>query len=177
MPAHPPCPFLPDVPAAFGVESVRKWRGTYGPEAYLAHLCYAQALWQGGKPAQALLQLDRAFAADLSGDEEVLGQWPVPYKAMEWILGKGDELGFLGNPVRHFQHLASRMSGPRAELRTWRAWACLHLAERVLGCEGFPRDERQIEREGLRIPGREEMVEKLAELGLPGEAELVATVA
>jgi hypothetical protein len=168
------CPHLPEVAPGLTAESVRMWRGPYGPEAYLAHLRYAQALWVRGNPAQALLQLDRALAADLAGDEEVLRKWPLPYKSMEWIMVKGSGMGFFGNPVRHFQHLASRMSGPRSELRTWRAWACFHLAEQVLGQEGFPRDEEQIERESLRIPGRPEVITRLGGLGHPGEAALVS---
>ena len=171
-----PCPYLPVASSGLGVETVRQHRGSYGPEAYRAHLTYAQALWLQGKPAQALLQIDRALAADFKGDEEVLREWPVPYKAMEWILVRGSGMGFFGNPVRHFQHLASRMSGPRSELRAWRAWACFHLAERVLGRDGYPRDERQIEREGLVIPGRDEVVEQLGKLGLPGEASFVSSL-
>ena len=61
--------------------------------------------------------------------------------------------GFLGNPVRHFQHLATRMSGPLQEVRTARAWKCFHIARRVLGERGdFPLDGRQIAREGIFIP-------------------------
>jgi hypothetical protein len=62
------------------------------------------------------------------------------------------------------------MSGPRAEIRAWRAWFCLHLAETVLGRPGFPRDGRQIAREGLWIPGVTQSLARIAAHGWPGEA-------
>ena len=98
-----------------------------------------------------------------------------PWKALRWILemaGDGS-CGYLGNPVRHFQHLASRMSGPRAEIRSWRAWAAMHLAEKILGSPGFPRDGRQIVREGLWIPGIEAAIHAIDLHGWQGEAGLL----
>ena len=144
----------------------------YGVQFYLATLSFAQSLWLEGKPAQALLQMNKAFLADLQGDEPELEEWPLPYAAKAWVLARTGEDEFLGNPVRHYQHLATRMSGPRPELRTWRAWACFHLAERVLGREGFPRDEEQIEKEGVVVPEEGEVLERLGELGWAGEAEI-----
>lgn len=65
--------------------------------------------------------------------------------------------GFLGNPVRHFQHLATRMSGPRKEIRIKRAWKCFYIARQVLQGKGdFPLDGRQIAREGIFIPAEKE---------------------
>ncbi len=91
------------------------------------------------------------------GDEPVLEMQPSPYRALVWIMktSAGGECGYLGNPVRHFQHLASRMTGPRAEIRSWRAWVCFHLAEILLDGALFPRDGEQIAREGIWIPGME----------------------
>lgn len=156
---------------------MRPFRTDRGPGFYLAALEYAQSLWRRGYPAQAILQLNRAWSADLRGDEPVLVEWPSPYRALGWILRERPEGRFLGNPVRHFQHLASRMHGVRREPRVWRAWAAFHLAEAVLGTAGFPRDEEQIAREGLRIPRWEEVMAGLAEHGWPGEGELVEVVA
>jgi hypothetical protein len=138
-----------------------------GAEFYEDALRYAQSQWIAGKPAQAILQLDKAWMADLSGNEPVLVAHPPPYQALLWILqmSSSGNCGYLGNPVRHFQHLASRMSGPRSEIRSWRAWLCLHLAERVLRGAGFPRDGRQIAREGLWIPGFECARNAVATLG------------
>jgi hypothetical protein len=90
-----------------------------------------------------------------------------------WILRQAadGESGYLGNPVRHFQHLASRMSGPRAEIRSWRAWLCMHLAGQVLPRTGFPRDGCQLAREGLWIPGFQRSLDAVAAAGWTGEAE------
>ncbi len=111
--------------------------------------------------------------ADLTGDEPELWTTPPPYRALVWILEQSatGQCGYLGNPVRHFQHLASRMTGPRAEIRRWRAWLCFHLAETALGGGGFPRDGDQIAREGLWIPSFEQALEKIANLGWKGEIQ------
>lgn len=146
------CPYLP----AYGGSRPRR-HGVYrGAGFYLDALVFAQAYWVDGKPAQAILQLNKAFSADVPDGEEILETWPWPYAALEWILEKSADgsCGFLGNPVRHFQHLATRMSGPRKEVRIARAWQCFHIARRVLAGKGdFPMDGRQIAREGIFIPG------------------------
>ena len=150
------CPFLPAVEDRLGVETTRRHGDSRGEDFYLDALRYAQSQWQVGKPAQAILQLNKAFSADLNGDAEILKSWPWPYLAMEWILENAADgsKGFMGNPVRHFQHLATRMSGARREARIERAWKCFHIARRVLQERGdFPKDGRQMAREGIFIPG------------------------
>lgn len=139
---------------------------------YQDALRYGQSLWISGKPAQAVLQLDKAWMADLAADHPVLEGAPSPYRALVWMMKRAatGDCGYLGNPVRHFQHLASRMSGPRAEIRSWRAWLCFHMAERVLPPRGFPRDGRQIGREGIWIPGFARSLSAVAEHGWRGEA-------
>lgn len=141
-----------------------------GPDFYLAALHYGQDLWLRGFPARAVLLLNRAMGADLQGPEPVLNQWPLPYFGMVWLLRNHRSEQFIGNPRRHWQHLATRMSGPRAELRTWRAWACWRIARIVR--PGDPADEKQIAEEGVREPGEEEIADHLARLGHPGEADL-----
>jgi hypothetical protein len=152
----------------------RRHGAARGREFYLDALRYAQSQWISGKPAQAVLQLDKAWMADIPAADPVLVSDPPPYRAMVWILRAAADgsCGYLGNPVRHFQHLASRMSGPRREIRAWRAWLCLQLAERVLPATGFPRDGRQIAREGLWIPGFERSLHAVDEAGWPGESRL-----
>ncbi len=138
-----------------GPELPRRHGPDRGVAFYLDALRYAQGLWLEGKPAQAILQLNKALSADLRGDEKVLVQWPLPFDAMQWILKKAADgsCGFLGNPVRHFQHLATRMSGPRREIRVKRAWRCFWIARQVLDGDGrFPMDGRQLVREGIFIP-------------------------
>ncbi len=139
-----------------------------GADFYRAALETAQSLWLQGLPAQALLQINRAMAADLAGDEEVLSEWPMPYAAAAWVMRqrRGDQ--FIGNPRRHYQHLATRMVEPRKELRSWRAWACWTLACRIF--PEMPADREQIEGEGVVEPARQKIFSKLSDHGLPGEA-------
>ncbi|NIP96039.1 MAG: hypothetical protein GWO24_22415, partial [Akkermansiaceae bacterium] len=51
--------------------------------------------------------------ADFTDGEEVLAEWPLPFAAKRWVIENRPGGEFLGNPVRHYQHLATRMSGPR----------------------------------------------------------------
>lgn len=142
-----------------------------GAEFYLDALRYAQSQWLAGKPAQAILQLNKAWMADLSGEEPLLLANPPPYQALAWILERAADghCGYLGNPVRHFQHLASRMSGPCAGTRSWRAWVCFHLAEKILDRAAYPRDGGQIAREGLWIPNHQRALNEVFDHGWPGE--------
>lgn len=138
------------------METTRRHGASRGEEFYLDALRYAQSQWQLGKPAQAILQLNKALSSDLCDDAEILRRWPLPYAALEWILETAADgsHGFLGNPVRHFQHLATRMSGANKEIRIERAWKCFHIARRVFQERGdFPMDGRQMAREGIFIPG------------------------
>ena len=168
------CPFLPHAQQALGPSYSRSARASTDQGAYyLAALTCAQSLWLQGKPAQALLQLNHALAVDLAADSEALAQWPLPYQAIVWILTRRHEEGFLGNPVRHYQHLASRMSGPNKELRIWRAWACFHLAESVLPEDEFPRDLRQINKESVLIPDWQAVMDKILNHGGACEARLL----
>ena len=146
------CPYLPECDAG----KLKRHGLGRGAEFYEDALRFAQGFWMEGKPAQAILQINKAFSADLCESDAILLKYPWPYPALEWILEKSADgsHGFLGNPVRHFQHLATRMSGPRKEARVAHAWRCFHLAKRVLEGRGeFPLDGRQIAREGIFIPG------------------------
>jgi len=171
------CPFLPASPKVIRPAETRSIRESGDPGAYyITALACAQSLWLEGKPAQAILQLNHALGVDLDADDPAVIQWPLPYQAKVWIFTRRHEEGFMGNPTRHYQHLASRMSGPMSELRSWRAWACFHLSERVLPADEFPCDERQIEKENLIIPTWEEMLTEIKGLGLTGEAELLQLI-
>lgn len=164
------CPFLPPAGKALGPADSKALRGqeTY----YLMTLTCAQSLWLQGKPAQALLQLNHA----LSVTAQLSDEWPLPYQAKVWIFTRRHEEGFLGNPVRHYQHLASRMSGPNSELRSWRAWACFHLAESVLPADEFPRDFRQIEKEQLVIPAWTDVLQQIDTIGWSHESTLLSSL-
>jgi len=168
---NPACPWLPEIREIHDFSLTRRHQQAKGAEFYYDALRYSQSQWIAGKPAQAILQLNKAWMADLSGGEPELLANPPPYQALAWILEKasGGGCGYLGNPVRHFQHLASRMSGPRGEIRSWRAWVCFHLAEKILNHADYPRDGDQIAREGLWIPNYQRARNEIAAKGWPGE--------
>lgn len=171
-PSLPPCPHLPTVDLPLRAGAMRRFgrgEGNRGAEFYHAALETAQSLWLQGLPAQALLQINRAMGADLAGVEEILLRWPMPYAAAAWVMRERRGEQFIGNPRRHYQHLATRMVEPRKELRTWRAWACWALACRIF--PEMPADRDQIEREGVVEPSVDDIAGKLAVLGDPGEAE------
>ncbi len=166
MPALPPCPFLP--PPRHGLD----WRllaahrdAHRGGEFYLDCLEYAHSLWIRALAARALLCLDRAFGAELSGFEPVLGEWPMPYAATAWMLRNAPPSVFLGNPRVHFQHYAGRMNEPRREQRRWRAWACWALARAVL--PDLPGDPRH----SVEEPSLDSIAARLGLHGFAGEAE------
>ena len=168
------CPLLPPIAEPVRAKDSRAIGQERGESFYKMCLEYAQTKWIKGLPAQALLQLNRAMSADLTGDEEYLQRYSVPYASVKWILmDRPDKRGqFLANPRRHWQHYATRMSGPRSEIRTWRAWACFAIATRVLPDSEFPKDTQQIETEGLMIPDESKIEDMLCIVGLEGECRI-----
>ncbi|BCU76226.1 hypothetical protein [Luteolibacter sp. LG18] len=166
-----PCPHLPDI----GVDSHPASRlaayrdGERGADFYRQALHCGQSRWLEKLPAQALLMLNRAMGASLCHrrDATVLADHPIPYQAVGWILRRDDGGGFLGNPRRHYQHLATRMSGWDIERRTARAWACWVLAKHVN--PAWEADHVQIAREGIVEPAFETVHAAVVAHGLPGE--------
>lgn len=149
---NPPCPFLPEVRRVYTAADLDAFGKERGPEFYETALHYAQSLWQTGFPAKSLLLINRALSAPLGGDEPALARLPLPYRAVAWLLQQRPEGQFIGNPRRHYQHLATRMVPPNKALRTWRAWACWYLAKSILPEGDFPPDLVQIRNEPLIEP-------------------------
>lgn len=162
------CPFLPEVDRVWRSADVSVLGEDRGPCFYEASLQYAQSQWRCGLPGQALLQINRSFVCKLSAEEM---RWPLAYGAMTWLMMQRREGQFLGNPRRHFQHLATRMVEPHKELRTWRAWACWDLARSVLEEAEFPGDMKQIRNEGVVEPTRETIHAMLKKLSPADDAE------
>lgn len=169
LPGIPPCPFLPVPEQPLGAAATRSLGRDRGPAFYEAALKYGHSLWLRGLPARGILLLNRAMGCDLDGSEPIVQRWPIPYEAMVWILQTRSIEDFIGNPRRHWQHLATRMVEPRKQVRTARAWACWHLSRLIL--PDYPADELQIEREGVVEPTPEAIGQWLDELGIPGEQE------
>ena len=145
-------PHLPEASPDLGPYHTRQHRAKQGPTFHRACLEISQSLWLQEKPAQAILQLNKA---------SMVPDQAAPYHALVWFLAHRRDHLFIGNPVRHFQHLASRISGDHAKLRSWRAWACFHLAEISLPWSDFPRDQQQIDQEQLQIPVFSDIEKKL----------------
>ncbi|MGA0845129.1 MAG: hypothetical protein ACO3RV_01190 [Luteolibacter sp.] len=161
-----------------GPSLTRRHGASRSAEFFIDALRYAQSHWCCGKPAQAILQLDKALMCDVdpyATNVTAITNLPRPYLALAWILGKAasQTCGYLGNPVRHFQHLASRMPAARSTIRIWRAWSCMHLAERFLPPPQAPRDGRQLAREGIWIPSLGASLHQLRRHGWHGEADEV----
>lgn len=169
MPADPvsvnaPHPFLPEADRLCQAAEINAFGKDRGPLFYEACHRYAQHLWQTGFPAKCILLLNRALSAPLGAAEPVLQRLPLPYQALAWLLLHRPEGQFIGNPRRHWQHLATRMVEPNRELRTWRAWACWYLAKEILPEAEFPADLRQIREEGVVEPTHAQIVAGLQRL-------------
>jgi hypothetical protein len=162
----PPCPHLPPAPAAMTWRDLRRHGDERGGEFYLSALTYGQHLWQRGLAARALLAVDRALLADVRGDEPALAAWPLPYRALRWMLTHAEPAALVGNPRVHYQHLAARLRGPRAAQRRARAWAAWRLAR--LAHPAWPKDPHPPTRE----PRNAQIAAALAAHGLPGEVEI-----
>lgn len=165
---NPYLPQLTEPPTHLTAAHTRKYREKCGPQYRQACLEYAQSLWLQGKPAQALLQLNKSAFAEPSA--------LFPYEALIWFLENRREELFLGNPVRHFQHLATRIAGPRAEIRKWQAWACFHLSRATLPPKDFPEDFDQQKIENIHIPTLESCLTKLTTLSSEKEATQVLAI-
>lgn len=161
-----PCPILPQIRHPLPIHHSRSHRLECSLAYYTACLELAQSRWMAQHPAQAILQLDKSMMALLTRDHPILERYPIPYVAIRWIMENAPPAGYLGNPVRHFQHLASRMSPrqPQPELRSYRAWACYHIASACLPATLYPQDHRQLLHENLRIPDLDETKKHLASL-------------
>lgn len=126
------CPYLPPVSETMDWRSLNVFGQRRDGEFYHAALMYAQHLWQRGLSARALLAVDRALYADLVGSEPELARWPLPYRVVGWMVQNNPANCFIGNPRVHYQHLADRVRGARAEQKCWRAWACWSIVRKVM---------------------------------------------
>lgn len=171
IPSRPDCPYLPVVGDPLRPSDIRELRKKGGHAAFTALLSCAQSLWLQGLPAQALLQLNHTLALDPLPLVSAARCPAIPYQAKVWMFQHCGADEFIGNPVRHYQHLATRVSGPNRTLRSWRAWACFHLAQMTLPVADFPCDQRQIEKENLQLPGWGEVVEALQRRGHMNECD------
>jgi len=158
-----PCPFLPLPERPLTHEDIHQLGVDRSARFHGAALGYAQTMWLNGYPAKSLLLISRALACRLE-DVSLLAEKAKPYHAVAWLVQNRAEESFIGNPRRHYQHLASRMVEPHRELRRWRAWACWYLMRQLLSETEFPSDTRQIREESTVEPRRGDIVKHLEEL-------------
>jgi hypothetical protein len=162
----PTCPYLPTPRPGLDWRVLGEFRDQHrGADFYRACLEYAHSLWLRGFAARAILCLDRAMGAELTGNEPVLREWPLPYEAMRWFVTHPPEGIFTGNARVHFQHYADRMNEPRREQRRWRAWACWAIVRVVR--PDLPGDPKH----PVKEPDADEIARQLVAHGHRGEAE------
>jgi hypothetical protein len=137
-----------------------------GAKFYLSALTYGQHLWQRGLAARALLSVDRALLAEVSAGDPILLAWPPPYHALRWIMTHASPESLVGNPRVHYQHLADRLLGPRADQQRARCWAAWYLSRLVN--PAWPADAKHLVDE----PALETITAALNEHGLPDEATI-----
>lgn len=176
-----PCPFLPLPFEPMTHETILALGKERGPHFYEVALRRANWLWMEEQPAKAILLINRAFASSHvppGTEEEPLdnkaareaaytGMDELPYRSLAWLLQRALPEKLPGSCRVHYQHLATRMSGPRPELRTWRAWAAWCYVRRIW--PELPADEKQ---KGVVEPTEAEVEAGLREWGTGGEARL-----
>ena len=173
-------PYLPSPARDMNWRDLNRFKSSdRGSDFYKTCLDYSQVLWRQRLPARAILCLDRAWGADLTGDEPILESWPLPYQALVYILQNAPTEVFLGNPRIHFQHYADRLGEPRLEQRKWRSWACWALsckARRSPGSGTCQGRVRRLLRRLLRrvLCGREGEGSRSVGSGVCGAAHLPA---
>ncbi len=165
-PFDQPCPYLPMPSGNLDYKTLSRHGHERGAAFYLSALEYGQYLWLRGFAARSLLAVDRALLADLPDKDPVLKAWPLPYRAIAWIIHHCPEGTFIGNPRVHYQHLADRVSAPRREQRSSRAWAAWYLTRRVR--PELPADPKH----DISEPSNETIQKNLQRFGLADEAEV-----
>ena len=123
----PFCPYLPPPEPEMSYRNLRELRGGNIEVFYRTALGYGHYLWLKGCSGRAILAITRALYADLPHEAAVLLEWPLPYKALHWIVVNHPNQDFPGNPRISFQHQATRLRGDRAALLRARAWAVWKL--------------------------------------------------
>jgi len=142
-----------------------EFREEGGAELYRLCLEYGQQLWLDGLPARSLLAVDRALYCDVAVAAEVLQAYPLPYAAIRWLVSQPSD-AFTGNARVHYQHLADRVRGERADIKKWRAWAAWAVTRQAR--PDLPGDPKH----AVTEPTHAEIAAGLHAHGIAGEASL-----
>jgi len=162
----PPPPPLPPPAPKMSHRDLTELRGGDTGAYYFKALQYGHYLWRRGKAGRAILALTRALYADLPPGAPVLREWPLPYAALHRIVAHHPSDDFPGNPRVSFQHQATRLRGPRTDLRRARAWAVWALIRHAR--PGLPADLTQ----KITEPSPSDIEAMLERHGHPGEPGL-----
>ena len=159
-----PCPHLPASQRKLSWRELNALRDNQGAELYLLCLEYGQQLWCENLPARALLAVDRALYCDVPAKANCLKANPVPYAAIGWLVAQ-PTTDFTGNARVHYQHLADRVKGERAEQKKWRAWAAWAVVRKVR--PDLPADPKH----AVTEPSLNEIKAGLQSHGISGEVD------
>jgi len=112
----PGCPHLPPSVPEMSYRDLRELGADRGPDFYRVALTYGQCLWQRGLPAQAILQLDRAWGAELRGDPKERAEHDMLVDLARNDLGRVAKIGSVTvkehatlEKFQRVQHLVSRV--------------------------------------------------------------------
>ncbi len=133
---------------------------------YLIALSYGHYLWLKGYSGRAILAITQALYANLPAEAEVLREWPLPYRALHWIVANHPSQDYPGNPRVSFQHQATRLRGERQALlrtRAWAVWKIICSAKPEL-----PADNTQV----IKPPTRREIKQRLVKYGHLNEVQI-----
>lgn len=160
------CPYLPMPDTQMSYRCLTELREGDVEAFYLQALRYGHYLWLEGHSGRAILSITRALYADICEGAEVLVEWPLPYRALKWLVEKHPSDDFPGNPRVSFQHQATRLRGERMELRRARAWAVWALIRAAK--PSLPADLEQ----GIEEPSLCDVEQSLSDCGHSQEVAL-----
>ena len=162
----PLCPYLPLPKKEMSYRNLRELRGGNIEAFYITALSYGHYLWLKGYSGRAILAITRALYVNLPAEAEVLREWPLPYRALHWIVANHPSQDYPGNPRISFQHQATRLRGDRVALRRARAWAVWKLI-----CSAkpeLPADTTQ----GIKQPTLGEIEQRIVKHGHSNEVQI-----
>ena len=146
--------------------NLRELRGGNIEAFYLTALSYGHYLWLKGYSGRAILAITRALYANLPAEAEVLREWPLPYRALYWVVANHPSQDYPGNPLTSFHQQATRLRGDRMALRRARAWAVWKLI-----CLAKP-ELHTYTYKGIKQPTLDEIEQGLVKHGHPNEVQI-----
>lgn len=158
------CLYLPEPEANMSYRNVRE-AGSID-DFYFVSLQYGHYLWRKGHAGRSILSITRGLYSNISERSPHLAKWPLPYRAIHWVVSEHPKDDFPGNPRISFQHQATRMSGRGKAIRQARAWAVWYLV-----CAAKPNLQGDLNQR-IKEPEASDIVKALKRWGHPDEADI-----